>query len=303
MKFNFKYMVAALLASSAMMASAQSVQELTIVNTGSKGGGFFLESNSFSQDLERTGKYKVNFINPGNACIAAAAVNKTQGPVLFPWESGIEAVGRSNNNPACTFLPLEASKIVRIHYDVFQVCSASASMNQEKLLTRGSSYKIGHTTPPSMFISAVAGMNKSFGTAHSPILYVNGSSSSIVALTNGEIDYAFIESKLARQYVKSGGNCFAQMSTQSDNPKLVPLAKLDPANKSLQLGYYVTFILLNADTATFAKIKNDLQAAQLDPSSFTYKVWDTSGMKFDWSVPKDFDKEFEYTVRNFMPSK
>jgi hypothetical protein len=284
-----------------MALSVSAQQELTIVNTGSKGGGFFIETNAYTQDLTATGEFKIDYINPGNLCAALAIVNKVDKntPVLFPWDSTFEAGTRMQKTCPLTFT---ADELIVVKYDVYRICSAKPELNLTRLLEPGASFKIGHTVPNNLFDQTInEGLNKSFKTNHKSILFSTGNSSTITAMANGEIDYGIIESKLASKFVKSGaGQCFARLSTDQVDG-FVPLAAKDPTNKKLQVGYYVIYLLKNATHAQREKIKLALQKVHSTPESNTYKIWDGIGMKFIWDTKfSAFVPEWEDSVNIFI---
>ena len=67
--------------------------DLTILNSGSKTGGFSMQSTAYSKDLAK--EYNVTLVNPGDRCVALGSLlPKIKGPVLMPWASDYEAVGR-----------------------------------------------------------------------------------------------------------------------------------------------------------------------------------------------------------------
>ena len=75
--------------------SALAAEKLTILNSGSKTGGFSMQSQAYATDL--AGLYDVDLINPGDRCVALGSLlPKITGPVLMPWASDYEAVGRDN---------------------------------------------------------------------------------------------------------------------------------------------------------------------------------------------------------------
>ena len=73
--------------------TAFAAEKLTILNSGSKTGGFSMQSQAYSTDLASS--YDVNLVNPGDRCVALGSLlPKIDGPVLMPWASDYEAVGR-----------------------------------------------------------------------------------------------------------------------------------------------------------------------------------------------------------------
>ena len=72
---------------------AFAAEKLTIINSGSKTGGFSMQSTAYAADLAKD--YDVTLVNPGDRCVALGSLlPKIDGPVLMPWASDYEAVGR-----------------------------------------------------------------------------------------------------------------------------------------------------------------------------------------------------------------
>jgi len=71
--------------------TAVAADKLTIINSGSKTGGFSMQSTAYSTDLAKD--YDVTLVNPGDRCVALGSLlPKISGPVLMPWASDYEAV-------------------------------------------------------------------------------------------------------------------------------------------------------------------------------------------------------------------
>jgi hypothetical protein len=281
----------------ALPVAADSRPELAIINTGSKGGGFFMESNGFALDLAN--KFNVEYINPGNACVAASAISKLEKkkPVLFPWDSSYEAAGREQNTCPMTFTQAE---LIRVHYDAFTVCSKNPAMTAQEFIKRGNSMKIGIVNPSNVFVNTVSAVNTSFGTMHKAVHYSTSSGALVAALENGEVDYGIIESKVARQIMKSGHTCHWSLS-KSDGTGLPGLAARDPANKKLQAGYFVTFILKNATPEIRQQVRTTMEQAHTVPGTNTYRIWNESGMKFTWDPTlSTFGPAWEDSVKMYL---
>jgi hypothetical protein len=282
----------------ATMTLAAAAQDITIVNTGSKTGGFYLETSALTQDLQN--QFKIDYINPGSGCLATAVIDKIDKnmPVLFPWAGDIDAGIRKQGS--CNIMTFTEKELIRVHYDSYYICSAKPEMNAARLVTAGSSYRIGHAIPASVMVNSINnGINASFKTAHKPVHFAAGSPSTITAMLNGEVDYGIIESKLARKFAQSGnGTCMYRMSTASADA-LIPIAAKDLANKNLKVGYYVLFILKNATDAQRNKIQAAMKAAHQNPNSNTAKIWEGSGMQFDWNTKMStFNQEWEDSVNS-----
>ena len=76
-----------------LFSISASAADLTILNSGSKTGGFSMQSTAYSTDLAK--EYNIKLVNPGDRCVALGSLlPKIKGPVLMPWASDYEAVGR-----------------------------------------------------------------------------------------------------------------------------------------------------------------------------------------------------------------
>jgi len=282
----------------AIMTFSAAAQNITIVNTGSKTGGFYLETNAFSQDLQN--EFKIDYINPGQSCLAIDIVNKVDKniPVLFLWETNFEGTARRHSTCPVKFTEKE---LIRVHYDAFYICSAKPEMNADRLIAAGSSYKIGHPIPAGVMANSITkGINASFKTSHKPVFYADGASSIITAMLNGEVDYGMLSSKQAVKFAQSGhGTCMYRMDTSSADTS-IPLAAKDLANKNIRAGYYVAFILKNATDAQRAKIQTAIKNAHLNPNSNTAKIWEGTRVKFEWDTKMStFNQEWEDSVKSF----
>jgi hypothetical protein len=298
-----KLVIATAIVAASMTAMAADKLDMTIINTGAKAGGFFAESMGANLDLTKTGKYNINYINPGNVCAAVSMINAAdkKTPIMFPWDSTLDAGSRAQNS--CS-LKVDASEIIRVNLDVYQVCSSKPEMTVEKFTQSGSSWKIGHIIPANLWPRVIGeGLNPTFHSNNKPVFFAVGSSGTIAALANGEIDYGIIESKMARKFVRSGaGKCFARLGIEKHADGMVPIAAADPANKNLRVGYYIIFAVKNATPEQLAQIKKDFKVAQDDETSETAKIWAGSGIKFDWSTKTnaEFGPQWEESVQSFI---
>ena len=67
-----------------LSSSAFAAEKLTIINSGSKTGGFSMQSTAYAADLDKD--YNVTLVSPGDRCVAVGALlPKIKGPVLMPW--------------------------------------------------------------------------------------------------------------------------------------------------------------------------------------------------------------------------
>jgi len=282
----------------AIMTLSAAAQNITIINTGAKTGGFYLETSALAQDLQN--EFKIDYINPGQSCLAIDIVNKVDKniPVLFLWETNFEGTARRHGTCPVKFTEKE---LIRVHYDAFYICSAKPEMNADRMVVVGSSYKIGHPIPAGVMANSITkGINASFKTSHKPVFYADGASSIITAMLNGEVDYGMLSSKQAVKFAQSGhGTCMYRMDTSSADTS-IPLAAKDLDNKNLRIGYYVAFILKNATDAQRNKIQTAIKNAHLNPNSNTAKVWEGTRVKFEWDTKMStFNQEWEDSVKSF----
>ena len=67
-----------------LFSTSAIADSLTILNSGSKTGGFSMQSTAYSQDL--ADEFNVTLVNPGDRCVALGnLLPKIDGPVLMPW--------------------------------------------------------------------------------------------------------------------------------------------------------------------------------------------------------------------------
>jgi hypothetical protein len=269
--------------------------DLTVLNTGSKTGYFFVQSNAYARDLGKT--FKVDFVNPGQYCAAYAALQKITGPVLFPWAGDFEAAGRDGKG--CATVPVEEHKIIKFYRDTFQICSARPEMTAERFITKGQSLRVAHSTPNYAFSAAITqGVNKSFGTFHTPVHYEAGGGAVKTALVNKEVDYALIPPKFAKEAVDAGqAKCFYVMSLESESG-LVPLAAKDITNKKLIVASDTIWYLYNADKSTVESVKKIVKALHKDPNSNISKATKTDSPT-DWNkTGAAINHDWENSVNN-----
>ena len=283
-----KKLLVSIMAFLAFSAAAQT-KELTVLNTGSKTGYFFVQTNAYAQDLST--KFKVDFVNPGQYCAAYAALQKMTGPVLWPWAGDFEAAGRDGKG--CVSVPIDGAKVVKYYRDTFQICSAKPEMTAERFIKRGENLRVGHSTPNYAFAAAITqGVNKSFGTTHTPIHYADGGGAVKTALVNKEVDYVLIAPKFAREAVAAGqAKCFYVMGRESEDG-LIPLAAKDPSNKKLVTASDTVWLVYNADAKQILEIKSMLRTLHGDQNSNISKAtktdsptnWDktSAAIKEDW---------------------
>lgn len=194
--------------------------ELTILNTGSKTGGFSQQSLAYYTDLA-TEYDTVNLVNPGNRCVAFNSILPTlDGPVLMPWGSDLEAVGQTGG---CATFDVTTAPIVRFVEKYQYMCQMDTDLD----ITEDSG-KIGHNVPKNgPFSKTVEGINESFGTDHRGVAY-DGWGAAKIALLNGEIDYVIVSPPGHEQIAEQGGICKFELSRGENS-----LYNLNPEGNNL----------------------------------------------------------------------
>lgn len=257
---NKKLVAAVLAATATVFAQAADV---TVINTGSKTGGFFRSSNALQQDLAKS--MSVEYVNPGQYCAAYAALKKMTGPVLFPWANDFEAAGRSGEG--CATIPLKADEIVSYARDTYRVCSAKPEMTKERFVKAGESARVGYSTPAFAFENTVQAVNKSFGTKHVGVTYDAGGGAVKTALVNKEVDYVILWPSFANEVIANGtAKCFWSTGKETLDG-MEGIASKDPSNKKLIIGSDTVWLLKNATPAQAAEINKRVQAAYADQNS------------------------------------
>ena len=224
MKKTIKNMFASFLLLSATVTFAGATDDLTILNTGSKTGGFSQQSLAYYTDLSRMKKdfNVVNLVNPGNKCVAIKSLlPKIKGPILTVWGSDLEAKQRVGGCDAT--VDLSNASIVRFVEKYQAVCQLNPKMDVRK-----NSGKFGINAGTQIIQGrTVDAINKSFKTKHRSVAY-DGWGASKVALLNGEIDYMIVSPPGDQQVKDEGGLCEYDLS-RSENS----LYSLDKSNSQL----------------------------------------------------------------------
>ena len=266
--------IAILLISAGAAVSAAGL-ELTVLSTGSKTGSFSIESSAYAQDLSKN--YKVKYLAPGNHCAAFSILQQTKTPILFPWATDFESVGRDGEG--CATVSFKPEQIVRYNTDPMYACSLKPNLDAKTFISRGNGFKVGHTTVEFVFARTVLAVNKSFGTTHKPVVY-NGQGMVKTALYNGEVDYALFSAKFVKDVVANGGRCHYVMSNQ-DRLGYPAIGKLDPSNQFLNGGYATVWLMFNVDASTVQRIKKELKANHHNADSAIVKATNDT-LIIDW---------------------
>lgn len=252
-----------------IFGSASMATEITIINGGSSAGVTFMESQAISNVLSKN--YQVNFINPGNACVAQSLVQKNKGAVLFIWDSTYEASARVNN-PACQ-IEFNSKEIIRTDTLDWRVCSLRPNPVNKSLISKESKWRIGHANPASLFAQTVAAINLALGSSHVAVHYSTGLSSLVTALQNKEIDYAIISTKFANKAQEQGVVCEWTLDAQN-RPSLPSFSQHVGQNSpGLVRMYQVLLVGKNFDAGVFNNVKSIIRNAQETPGNDLFDLY------------------------------
>lgn len=285
-----KFVAAILLSITASLAMAT---DITVVNTGSKAGGIFAESQVIVNELNSTGKYKIDFINPGNSCVGMGQVKKIKQPVLFFWETVYEVAGRNSNNSDCQ-IDFRSEDIVRVDNNDWRICTLTNGPSQAAFIKNEISYKVGHSGPGSILKSYITAINNTFKTNHISVLYATGGSSIVTAMMNKEIDFGMLSPKQATAAMAQGAVCHWSMNTKETNGIPSLYQKANGTNPGLIGVYQTIFVAQNFDVATKQEVTNLLKTSFNTPGAtlnnmykgLNISQWDKSAgdIKKDWDL-------------------
>ncbi len=236
-----------------LSSSAFAAEKLTIINSGSKTGGFSMQSTAYAADLDKD--YSVTLVSPGDRCVAVGALlPKIKGPVLMPWATDYEANGR---NGGC--VKFDINKAITVRYDSapVYVCTRGGDIAKD-------TGRVAHTVPTDgPAARVVKEFNNQFGTSHKPIVY-DGLGDARLALINGEVDYALLSKKhvLVVQEADATINC--DTSLASGGPNSLPKAT---GNSKLSFGYDITWMALNMNQAQADRLQQKIMQKHLNCNS------------------------------------
>jgi len=272
-------------------------KEITVINAGSKSGVTFIESQEIVEILNK--KYPINFINPGNACIAQNLVKSTKTPVIFIWDGTYEASARSNNNHDC-MINFVGDEIFKRNNVEWRICSLKdLNKSAKDLISIKSQYRIGTANPSSLFLETVNAINTTFNTSHTAIHYSGGFGSMVTALQNKEIDFALFSTKFANKIQYQGIVCLWTLG--SDNILSLPSLAKTTGNNSTGLIRMYQMILVgkNFDKETFNKVKQLIRTAEESSGTalnimyqgLSESEWDLSvdQLKIEWEKSIDLN--------------
>ena len=237
----------------ALTTTAAFANDLTILNSGSKTGGFSMQSTAYSQDL--AGAYNVTLVNPGDRCVALGSLlPNISGPVLMPWASDYEAVGRDGG---CVTFDVTSAHVLRYDSAPLYVCTRGGDI-------RADSGRVAHTVPvDGPLATLVRELNTEFGTDHSPVVY-DGSGDARLALINGEVDFALLSKKHVLVVTEADSAITCDTSLASAGPNSLPA---ETGNQALAFGWDMPWLALNMDATQAAELQRNMMMSHLDCTS------------------------------------
>jgi hypothetical protein len=237
----------------ALTTTAAFANDLTILNSGSKTGGFSMQSTAYSQDL--AGAYNVTLVNPGDRCVALGSLlPNISGPVLMPWASDYEAVGRDGG---CVTFDVTSAHVLRYDSAPLYVCTRGGDI-------RADSGRVAHTVPvDGPLATLVRELNTEFGTDHSPVVY-DGSGDARLALINGEVDFALLSKKHVLVVTEADSAITCDTSLASAGPNSLPA---ETGNQALAFGWDMPWLALNMDATQAAELQRNMMMSHLNCST------------------------------------
>lgn len=241
-----KYILITLISFFSLVAQAE--EKISIVNTGSASGGFAMQSTALAKDLTDFFGYDINFENPGDACVAAGIIQKTNSPLIMPWSTDLEAVGR--DGLGCATFDLDSATVLQYNILPYRVCT----MTHDDFST-GST--IGHSSPKFVFERAAEALNTAVGSNLKAIGY-DGSGNTRKALLSGEVDFVILSPKHSKKVMAEGAKCIWEFS-DGTTPGLIHLQAEYPDVDRLSLSTEEVFIALNMTGDQLNMLKNQVQ--------------------------------------------
>jgi hypothetical protein len=266
---------------------------INVINSGSKTGPFFIESQILATELSK--KFKVDFANPGNACVAQSLVRQSKKPTLFLWDSTYEAQGRVTNNAECQ-LDFKPQEVLRVDNVDWQICSINPKFDRDSFTRSLAKHRVGYANPGSLFLRSINATNTAFKTEHTGVHYTAGLGAIVTALQNGEVDYAILSPKFVQFNRDKGLVCHWNLGDR-DTKDLPSLAKAsgDANNVNLLVKYQVLLVGKNFDTKSLESMKSHLKSFQDTagtPLSDLYRGLPAS----DWTQSPSMSQEWEKSI-------
>jgi len=270
----------------AISTSSLALDKLTILNSGSKTGGFSMQATAYSQDLSDV--YEITLVNPGDRCVALGnLLPKLTGPVLMPWASDYEAVGRTGG---CVKFNIHNSIVLRYDSAPLYVCSRGGDISKDSGL-------VAHTVPVNGPLARVVReLNSQFNTTHKPVVY-DGSGDARLALLNGEVDYALLSKKHVLVVTETNENITCNQSLASAGLNSLPEKT---GNPKLAFGWDMTWVAINMTSEQASLLKSRMMAKHADCNS-AIGTWTKCNSVYttQWDLTKDeINSRWEPMVRS-----
>jgi len=254
--------------------TAFAAEKLTILNSGSKTGGFSMQSQAYSTDL--AGSYDVDLVNPGDRCVALGSLlPKIDGPVLMPWASDYEAVGRDGG---CVKFDINSAITLRYDSAPLFVCTRGGFISKD-------SGRVAHTVPADGPLARIVQeFNNQWGTDHKPVVY-DGSGDARLALINGEVDYALLSKKHVLVVTETDPAITCEQSLASVGENSLPQMT---GNPKLAFGWDMTWMALNMSQEQANGLKLRMMEKHLDCTS-AIGTWTKCNSVYTtrWDLTKD----------------
>lgn len=245
-----------------IISGAVIAQDITVINAGSRAGATFMESKEIADVLAK--KYNVNFVNPGNGCVAQSIVKKTKTPILFIWDTSLDAQAITNS-PECQ-LDFHANEIIKSDDVAWVVCSIN-NKDHRPLTSSGGRARIGFNNPRSLFVETVEAINKAFQTSHTPVFYESGGAALVTALGNGEIDYGIMSQRAGNRAAAQGVTCGLTFGPKDhDSMSSVAALAKNPDTKLVRWTQFV-YVGKNFDPAVLQDVKTLLRTETETPGT------------------------------------
>ena len=272
---------------------ANAKDDLTILNTGSKTGGFSKQSLAYYTDLS---KYKkdfglVNLVNPGNPCVAINnLLPKIDGMLIMPWGSDMEA----KYPTACgATIDMTKARVIKFVEKYQYLCTANGQVDVTRDAGRVGFNKVNGGLP-----KTIKAINDSFATKHKQVGY-DGWGAAIIAMFNGEVDYVIVSPPGNAQVEAKGGECmplsrsddslWSKHDSKSKNPDLVA------SNIDTWLVYNATDEQAKSLTAKIKKVHFECDTSMSKLMQGCDKEG-TSIQTNEWKVNKQFFTRWEDSV-------
>ena len=236
-----------------LFSTSTFADSLTILNSGSKTGGFSMQSTAYSQDLAND--FDITLVNPGDRCVALGnLLPKIDSPVLMPWSSDYEAVGRDGG---CVKFDINSAITLRYDSAPLFVCTRGGDIAKD-------SGRVAHTVPADGPLARVVKeFNNEFGTEHRPVVY-DGSGDARLALINGEVDYALLSKKHVLVVTETDSTINCDYSLASAGTNSLPAMT---GNPKLAFGWDMTWMALNMTQEQADELKLRMMEKHLNCNS------------------------------------